>query len=324
MAVREGRFSHNHGTLAEGTVRSTVSYVVSTFREHGRGNPTKDSDLQLGWILHRLFRAFKNDDPKLDHQKAIPVNVIAELGKRQTTETERAIAQLAMGAYFFACRSCEYLQVPNAKEKKTRCLALRNLKFYTHGAIIPHSSPLLPAADNIAITFETQKNGRKNNTVTQWATRHSTLCPVFQWASLVQRIRSYPNTDENSDVSTIFHHGRIHHITSKIVTNALRDGVTAIGSGKLRIDPSEVGTHSIRSGSAMAMYLGGVPVFAIQIIGRWSSDAFMRYIRKQIEEFTYDVSARMLTIQQFTHSSNPHTTIDDVNENGGTAARMLG
>ena len=74
----------------------------------------------------------------------------------------------------------------------------------------------------------------------------------------------------------------------------------------------------------MAMYLGRVPVFAIQIIGRWSSDAFMRYIRKQIEEFTYDVSARMLTIQQFTHSSNPHTTIDDVNENGGTAARMLG
>ena len=66
----------------------------------------------------------------------------------------------------------------------------------------------------------------------------------------------------------------------------------------------EIGTHSIRSGAAMAMYLGGVPVFAIQLIGRWSSDAFMKYIRKQIEEFTFDVSARMLTTQTFMHSNN--------------------
>jgi hypothetical protein len=31
------------------------------------------------------------------------------------------------------------------------------------------------------------------------------------------------------------------------------------------------------------MYLGGVPVFAIMMIGRWSSDAFMKYICKQIK-----------------------------------------
>ena len=76
----------------------------------------------------------------------------------------------------------------------------------------------------------------------------------------------------------------------------------------------------------MAMYLGGVPVFAIQIIGRWSSDAFMRYIRKQVEEFTFDVSARMLTMQTFMHSTNPnqpsHGRVG--NESGGTAAWMLG
>ncbi len=238
---------------------------------------------------------------------------------------QRATTQLIIGAFFFACRSCEYLRVPNAADKKTKCLTLQNIVFHLNGAILPHSSPLLLVADNVAITFETQKNGRKFDTVTQWATHHETLCPVVQWASLVKRIRTYPGTHDNTNVSAVWHHGKIHHMTSKEITNALRDGVTVFGNAKLRIAPEEIGTHSLRSGAAMAMYLGGVPVFAIQIIGRWSSDTFMKYIRKQIEEFTFDVSARMLTTQSFTHTSiNQPTTGGEIIESGGTANRMLG
>jgi hypothetical protein len=55
MAMGKGQFSGDYGTLAEGTVRSAISYVVSTFRENRRINPTKDKDMELGWILHRLF-----------------------------------------------------------------------------------------------------------------------------------------------------------------------------------------------------------------------------------------------------------------------------
>ena len=120
----------------------------------------KDADLQLGWILHRLFRAFKNDDPKIEHQKAIPVNVIAELGKRQMTEMERAIAQLAMGAYFFACRSCEYLKVPQDEKRCTDILKMRNVRFFKHGIQLHAPSQLLESADSVSLMFEMQKNKR--------------------------------------------------------------------------------------------------------------------------------------------------------------------
>ena len=53
-------------------------------------------------------------------------------------------------------------------------------------------------------------------------------------------------------------------------------------------------THSIRSGTAMAMYLAGAPTFTIMMIGRWSSDAFLRYIRNQVEQFTHNISNSML------------------------------
>ena len=54
MAMRDARFSGPaHDTLAERTVRSTVSYVASTFRENDRPNPTKDEDGELGRLLSR-------------------------------------------------------------------------------------------------------------------------------------------------------------------------------------------------------------------------------------------------------------------------------
>jgi hypothetical protein len=81
MAMGEGQFSGDYGTLAEGTVRSAIRYVVLTFRENGRTNPTKDKDMALRWILHRLFRAFKNKDLKIAQQKAVPILVISELWK---------------------------------------------------------------------------------------------------------------------------------------------------------------------------------------------------------------------------------------------------
>ncbi len=41
----------------------------------------------------------------------------------------------------------------------------------------------------------------------------------------------------------------------------------AIGKMRLGIAKEEVGTNSIRSGAAMAMYLGECPVYMVMLIG---------------------------------------------------------
>lgn len=102
---------------------------------------------------------------------------------------------------------------------------------------------------------------------------------------------------------------RIEFITSSDITDSLRDGVKAIGEDKLGFKASEVGTHSIRSGAAMAMYLGECPVYTIMMIGRWSSDAFLLYIRNQVEQFSHNVSKRMLKFQFYRHIPDQKPTI---------------
>jgi hypothetical protein len=60
----------------------------------------------------------------------------------------------------------------------------------------------------------------------------------------------------------------------------------------------------------MAMYLGKCPVFMIMLIGRWSSDAFLRYIQKQAMEFSQNAAKRMLACQNFRHIPDVYTQVD--------------
>ncbi len=139
------------------------------------------------------------------------------------------------------------------------------------------------------------------DTVTKMASGDGVLCPVWQWAVIVKRIRSYPGTTEDTAVSVFWRNGRLENVTSKMLLNSLEAGVAAIGCDKLGIKNGGIGTHSIRSGAAMAMYLGECPVYTIMMIGQWSSDAFLCYIRKQVEQFSHNVSRRMLRYQYHRH-----------------------
>jgi hypothetical protein len=78
----------------------------------------------------------------------------------------------------------------------------------------------------------------------------------------------------------------------------------SIGKACLGISKEKIGTHSIRSGAAMAMYLGKCPVYTIMLISQWSRDAFLWYIRKQVMEFSHNVSKRMLTFHNYRHIPN--------------------
>ena len=83
--------------------------------------------------------------------------------------------------------------------------------------------------------------------------------------------------------------------------DALRKAVNEIGEDSLGFKKEEIGTHSIRSGGAMAMYLAQIQVFTIKLIGRWKWDAFLRYIRKQVQQFSENISDKMVEQENFKH-----------------------
>ncbi len=187
-----------------------------------------------------------------------------------------------------------------AKQGQTEILKMSNIWFFKNGAILPHSHPDLEFANCISLTFKHQKRQDKHDTITQEATGDSALCPICFAAGLIERITSYPGTSSNTNVSAYMSKGSVEHVTSRQVINALRDAICTIGKACLGISKEEIGTP-IRSGAVMAMYLGEYPVYTIMLIGRWSSNAFLWYIRKQVMEFSHNVSKRMPTFQNYRH-----------------------
>ena len=88
-------------------------------------------------------------------------------------------------------------------------------------------------------------------------------------------------------------------ITSKQVLRHLRAAEVQYGEDRLGFAASRLGTHSLRVGAAMAMFLAGVPAETIQLIGRWRSQTFLRYIRIQVQQLTRGVATDMTANPDF-------------------------
>jgi hypothetical protein len=260
------------------------------------------------------LKGYTNQDPTKKLQKALTPRILRELTAINSTSLDEAINQLTRGAFFFAMRSCEYLKVADSEKRRTKILLVRNLRFFQIRVQLHHGDPNLHLADSVSITFEFQKNDERDVTITMHRTGDSVLCPVIAWSNIVRRIRTLPDTSDESPVCTYqTASGTTGLVTSKQVLHRIRDRVRAIGKDVLGFEAGEVGTHSIRSAAAMAMYLANVPVYTIMLIGRWSSDAFLHYIHRQVQEFSAGVSRRMIlsddffTIPESTHREDPRS-----------------
>ena len=222
------------------------------------------------------------------------------------THKEIATTHLCIGAIFFAMRSCEYLQTSHKEDsKRTKILRLRNIQFKKDGKLLTHNSPCLALSDLVMITFEYQKNNMRNKTVHMFKTKDKILCPVKAWAYTISRIlTTVPQSTSDTRVCAYTDNGQVRYIDSTYTRAKLRGIVELIGKEALGFTKEDVGLHSIRSGGAMAMFLSGVATLIIQRVGRWDSDAFMEYIREQVESFTIGVSDKMIQQEEFYHLGN--------------------
>ena len=231
------------------------------------------------------------------------MSVLRFLFERAITELDFAIAHLLIGAIFFAMRSCEYLKTCSEEEsKRTKILRLKNFTFIKSGKILPLKSRRLDTANLVRIQFEFQKNDKRDQSVHMYRSGDKILCPVRAWGHTFYRLlKTIPDVSEETKVCEFYFNGKSQEINSNMVRSKLRATVDLLGEGILGFTKDDVGLHSIRSGGAMAMFLSGVSEIIIKRVGRWSSEAFLEYIREQVDTFTVGVSRKMLKNEKFHH-----------------------
>jgi hypothetical protein len=231
---------------------------------------------------------------------------LAGAGNDLTRDTAFAIVtDLSVVAFFFAMRSCEISFTPSPG--RTKSIRLRGVLFrdQANNEISQLSPNLWNTAERVTITFEDQKNGDKMDRRTHQRTSDPVLCPVRTLVRLVQRIhRRVPNANRDMTLDTICLVSRTTRVTSTMLRNYIRSSCTTLGGrATFGFDAADLGTKSLRSGAAMSLFLMNHSVHKIMILGRWSSDAFLVYIRPQVLEWTTNMSSDMIQHDSFIDAS---------------------
>jgi hypothetical protein len=158
----------------------------------------------------------------------------------------------------------------------------------------------------VSITFEFQKRDIRNDTIShqQSGDKEGTgnMCPLKAAISIVRRIYSYgllQGKVHDAQINLVRSGSDLFTIPSSMFLQRIRYTVDLLGPEKLGITSNEVGTHSNRSGEAMGMFLPGTPIYTIMLMGHWSSDAFMRYIRKQVLQLSHGIATKLPTFEEF-------------------------
>ena len=306
--------SKNQQPILGRSIRKASSDLAAKFRGSNRISPfnLEDSQDLIHPSINALFGAWSKIDPATSREPAITPKHLRFIFHRATESKSTFFifqANLLIAAFFFAMRSCEYSRVEI--RGLTKLLQVGNISFFDVDLKqLPKNASSLLSAEFVTITFTNQKNNHKGETRTQKRTGDPVLCPVLCWSNIILTILSDPKMNEETTVNTfpVFDETlkkfTYLYLSQKSTNKTLRD------TGKMKpvrhfgYRAEDIGSHSIRSGAAMALFLADESVHKIMILGRWSSDAFLTYIRPQVQEWTSGMSTLMLSNNDFHHCPN--------------------
>ena len=204
-----------------------------------------------------------------------------------------AVADLATIAFFFLLRVGEYTMPASNRRTRTVQFRVQDVKFYKNGLILPNNSPLqvLYQADGVALCIDNQKNGTRGETIHQHALQGSIICPV---CAVARRVFSVLQGGGyvTSPLSLLGLNGQ-GHATAAMVRSLVRSSVSSLKLYRQGIKSSDVGSHSLRAGGAMAMKLNGCDIITIMKSGRWTSLTFLTYIHNQVAHLGANITHRM-------------------------------
>jgi len=280
---RDGRIAPSGRAVRSSTVEDAVRHVGQTYRSLGSPDIRLDAHGDIDFRLKRQSQSHQKVDPPPSRVKPIPVQVVnaivvASYCAQPVDETLRAFADMICLAFFFLLRPGEY-----TIQKNNTPFRVRDTRLHIGGALLhPRTASVaqLNAVTSCSLIFTTQKNAVKGEIITHGRTGDAFTCPV---AALVRRVYYLISRGYSDDTPLCAYQHNSDPTTTKFVNpagvkEALRGGLIVYGADRVEIKPSEIEARSLRAGGATALLVANVDPNTIQLLGRWKSDAMLKYL----------------------------------------------
>lgn len=261
----------------------------------GSPDPRLDLANKIDFRLKRLFSFYKKEDPPPHRVKPIPVPIIRRILELANSPTVAASASTTADmialAFFFLLRPGEYTgttsdTVPFTLGDVQLFLGHERLNIYTA------SEATLWNATFTTLTFTDQKNGVRGEVVGLGRSGDLSLCPVRSMIRRVIHLRRN-GASPSTPLATYYSAGVANSVKPSDITADIRLACRFFG-GKYGIVASDVNARSLRASGAMALLCSNADPCTIQLLGRWKSDAMLRYLSIQAEPVTRGFSTRMV------------------------------
>ena len=307
---RTGRISPSVRPVRSRTVEEAVRQVAQAFTRVGALDPRLNSFGELDFRIQALFQAWKRDDTPPMRVKPFPLSVIRQARTISATHPpgSRLVAagdSCLLIAFYFLLRPGEYSGTPRTQADDLFRLQdvgflIGNLRISALGCPVND----LLAASFVTLTFTSQKNGVRGETIGHGRSGYPLLCPVHALVRLTLQLRR-----AGAVATTPINAFRLspavpwQYVLPGDITTLMRTAVTLLPDSNL--DAQDFSARSNRAGGAMALLCGGIGADRIRLIGRWRSDKIYRYLHVQAQPIMASVAATMLLGGNFLLNSPP-------------------
>lgn len=305
---RDGRIAPSGRAVRSRTVEDAIRAVGQTFASVGSKDVRKDAHGGIDFRLKRQLRGYKKADAPPHRVKPIPVtlilHIIAMAFGAAGTVAKQAIADMIVIAFFFLLRPGEYTGTSSDDAPFRMCdVSL----FLGSAALNVITAPLadIAAATSGSLTFTDQKNGTKGEIINHGRSGHPYCCPTEALKRRIIYLRQQGASAE-TPIATYYVGRRKHAVKSGDITDTLRGAATFLHA-TTGIAASDISARSLRAGGAMALLCGEIDANTIRLLGRWHSDAMMRYLHLQAQPVMRHFASTMFN--HGTYSFNPNDLV---------------
>lgn len=261
----------------------------------GAPDPRLNQHGALDFRLTALLKAWQKADAPPARIKPLPLQLVhtaIRLAQADGTPLARSAADCLVIGFYFLLRPGEYAGVP--RHQSDDLFRLQDVGLWIGSRkldVLGCPLPDLLSATFATLTFTSQKNGVRGETIGHSRSGHPSLCPVLCLVARIHYLREHqagPTTSLNAYVSE---DGTWAHLLPSHITSYVRRA--ARSSPDLGFAPSDVSARSTRAGGAMALLCAGIDGDRIRLIGRWKSDEMYRYLHVQAQPVMTGVAAAM-------------------------------
>jgi hypothetical protein len=224
-------------------------------------------------------------------------------------QANRHAIDLSITAFYWLLRPAEYTL---STAERSQAFRLCDVAFSIGDTVYSATNASLndvnaSDVDSATLTFSDQKNCVRGEQVAQHATNDPLLCPAKALFRITKHLREHHAPPDTPLCAYYDASNTLRYMKSNWITNGLRHAARSLRAFA-DVDLTPLSARSLRPGGATALLCANIDKDVIQLLGRWKSDAMLRYLRIQAHIHATNFAQKMLDHGSYTFAPGTFTT----------------